>query len=207
MMAYMMPGNSFGDMLVRKDIENAPAPEVVRAWSTVDYNPEFKRFEITKESDDTMSILVDNLKLPKEEKPSVRIFAEMIRYGYENKWTSFIESDDSWKTKPIFDTITKSYGGKTGSIGLTHKQKNDIIRAVNQEKHPSYGNKTLKRALYEEMEFGYPSLPELKRYDKNARMELIDKMIADYSLLGKEKYMEAFQELEESIKYEATIER
>ena len=61
----------------------------------------------------------------------------------------------------------------------------------------------MKETLYDEISQGYPSIKGIKRYEREARMQKIDEIIAAYSIKGKDAFLEGYQEIKEGLELQS----
>ena len=205
--AYLLPSNGLGSEVIksklrRPDMEAAPGLEILRTWERADYY-RGERLDPTPQADALVNESVLDYSADKSDRRINRIFAEQIRYGYTKKWQAIFDTEEAWHAKPIFSTIAKTSDGKRFSAQLSHAQKNAIIKLTNTHRHEKYNFKTMKEALYDEITQGYPSLAgptdSMKQYNREARMQKMDDIIADYAEAAKKEFLEAFEPIKEGL--------
>ena len=194
--AYMMPNTALGDRLRRADMEGAPAPELLARWERADLK---NGGEPSQDADDMIDASMD--AFPKEERKYNRYWAEVIRLGYQENWEGHLKSDKGWAARPILNTVSKSFEGRGSSFNLSHAQRNEVIWWTNNSKHTErsmvakYGDKNMIDALDSMIRDNYLDALGDNQFDRQARKDALDQVISDYATLGKEKFMEANDEV------------
>ncbi len=202
---YMMPNTAFGDRMRRADMENAPSPKLLSDWETADMRNDWQP---SQDADDMIDASMEAFS--KEERKYNRFWAEVIRLGYQENWEGNLRNEKAWAARPILKTVSKTFEGAGSSFALSHSQRNEIIWYTNNSKHednPSmvakYGDKTMIEALDAMITNNYYNELGPKQFERQARKDAIDQVIEDYSLLGREKFLENNEEVSSAIEDKA----